>query len=254
MVCLLDISYYGEPFSGFARQPEQLTVQGSIEDALKQIYNCEIETTCAGRTDSGVHARHQFVSFDLPDSNIEDKELFAFKLKGSLEQLTHEDIHMNEVKLVDGEFSARHDAKLRKYSYFICNQPTPALFMRNFSWHVPKQLDVKAMKKASKYLLGEHDFKSFCVAASAKDIRTMRNVSEIQFIEYDNYSDHIIEIKVESNAFLHSMVRTMVGTLAKVGLGHREPEWIVEVLEAKDRQAAGDCAPAKGLVLMDVEY
>ena len=218
MIVLLDISYFGEPFSGFARQPGQLTVQGSIEDALKQIFNEDIETTCAGRTDSGVHAMHQFVSFEL------NKEVDSFRLKGSLEQLTHEDIHMNDVKVVEGEFSARHDAKLRKYSYFICNQPTPALFMRNFSWHVPKQLDVKAMKKASKYLLGEHDFKSFCVAASAKDIRTMRNVSKIQFAEYDNYGDSIIEVKVESNAFLHSMVRTMVGTLVKVGLGHRDPE------------------------------
>lgn len=218
MIVLLDISYFGEPFAGFARQPSQLTVQGSIENALKQIFNEDIETTCAGRTDSGVHAMHQFVSFEL------NKEVDAFRLKGSLEQLTHEDIHMNGVKIIEDDFSARHDAKLRKYSYFLCVQPTPSVFMRNTSWHIAKPLDLDAMRVASKFLLGEHDFKSFCVAASAKDIRTMRNVSKIEIDTLEFKGDKFAEIKVESNAFLHSMVRTIVGTLVKVGLGQRKSE------------------------------
>lgn len=110
------------------------------------------------------------------------------------------------------------------------------------------------MKKAAKLLLGEHDFKSFCVAASSKDIKTMRCVSSINLKEVKHFDDNFIEITISSNAFLHSMVRTIVGTLVKVGKGQRKPEWIQEVLDAKDRQAAGDCAPAKGLVLMDVQY
>lgn len=196
MICALDISYFGEPFSGFARQPGQLTVQGSIEDALKTVFGQEIETTCAGRTDAGVHARHQFVSFEAPKSDIEDKLKFAFKLQGSLEQLTHDDIHINNAEIKDDEFSARFDAKERRYSYFICNQKNPALFMRSFSWHVAKPLDIQAMQEAAKQLEGEHDFKSFCVAASAKDKTTMRNISKIEILNYKIFDDNIIEVQV----------------------------------------------------------
>ena len=224
MTVLVDIAYYGEPFSGFARQPGQLTVQGSIEAALKQIFKKDIETTCAGRTDSGVHALHNFVSFDIDENEFSDEKDFCFRLKGSLEKLSHEHVHINNVELKESGYSARHDAKLRTYCYYICNQTTPASFMVNHSWHVPAKLDVKAMKEASKFLLGEHDFKSFCVAASAKDIKTMRNISSIEIKNFKNFSDNMIEIRVASNAFLHSMVRTVVGTLVKVGKGQRNPD------------------------------
>lgn len=217
MIICLDISYFGEPFSGFARQPGQLTVQGSLEEALKTIFGHDLETTCAGRTDAGVHARHQFVSFE---SSIDDVDLD--KLKRSLEQLTHDDIHINSVEIKDDDFSARFSAKERRYSYFICNQPNPSLHMRSISWHVAKPLDVQSMQKASKVLIGEHDFKSFCVAKSAEDKTTMRNISNIDFVEHDVFGDKILEIKISGNAFLHSMVRTIVGTLIKVGLGQRE--------------------------------
>lgn len=219
MIIVLDISYYGEPFSGFARQAGQLTVQGSIEDALRTIFGEDVETTCAGRTDAGVHARHQFVSFDSPKDDVD-----LDKLKRSLEQLTHDDIHINSVAFKDDNFSARFSALSREYSYFICNQPTPSLFMRNTSWHISKPLDVKSMERASKTLEGEHDFRSFCVAKSAEDKTTMRNISNIEFVEHDILGDKILEIKISGNAFLHSMVRTMVGTLVKVGLGQRPVE------------------------------
>lgn len=143
---------------------------------------------------------------------------------------------------------------MRKYSYFICNQAHPALFMRNTSWHVPFKLDIGQMQKAGKLLEGEHDFKSFCVSVSAKNKPTCRNVRKIEILNYDIYGDNIIEIQVWGNAFLHSMVRTIVGTLIKVGRNLREPEWVLDVLEAKDRQTAGECAPAAGLVFMDVVY
>lgn len=216
MIVLLDISYFGEPFSGFARQPGQLTVQGSLEEALKTIFGVDVETTCAGRTDAGVHARHQFVSFDSPKDEVD-----LDKLKRSLEQLTNEDIHINSANFKESDFSARFSALSRRYSYFICNQPTPSLFMRNTSWHVAKPLDVQAMQKAAQALLGEKDFRSFCVAKSAEDKTTMRNISKIDIIEREIFGDRILEIQVCGNAFLHSMVRTMVGTLVKVGLGQR---------------------------------
>lgn len=110
------------------------------------------------------------------------------------------------------------------------------------------------MQKASCLLIGEHDFKSFCVAASAKDKPTVRNIKEIEFLEHEIFGEHLIEIQVSGNAFLHSMVRTLVGTFVKVGIKSKDPAWVGQVLDAKDRQAAGECAPAKGLVLMDVDY
>lgn len=129
MIVVLDISYYGKPFSGFARQPGILTVQGNLEEAITKVFSTEIDTTCAGRTDAGVHAMHQFVSFEISDS----KNLSEDKLRGSLEALSHDDIHINSVEFKNENFSARFDAKLRQYSYFIANQINPALFMRDFS-------------------------------------------------------------------------------------------------------------------------
>ena len=139
MIGILDISYYGKPFCGFARQPEQLTVQGSIEDALKVIFQQEIQTTCAGRTDAGVHAKHQFVSFEIPNNKANDLadepklKQFASSLNNSIDKLTHDDIHIQNVKITKDDFSARFDAKLRKYSYFIKNSKTPSLFMKDFT-------------------------------------------------------------------------------------------------------------------------
>lgn len=250
MTLLADISYFGKEFCGFARQPNFLTVQGNFELALCRVFRKEVETTCAGRTDSGVHAKHQFVSFDvefLDSINLD-------KIKKSLDSLTHEHITVNSIKIVEDGFSARFDAKLRKYSYFICNQDSMPIFMESCCWHVYKNLDIKAMQKAANYLKGEHDFKSFCVAASSKDKSTMRNISHIQIIKHKIFEDSIIEIQIWGNAFLHSMVRTIVGTLIKVGTGNRDASWMEEVLKAKNRQSAGECAPAKGLVLMDVVY
>lgn len=246
----VDISYIGTEFCGFARQPDQLTVQGDIEDALLKVFRYSIETTCAGRTDSGVHAKHQYVTFDVDDKY----SLNVVKLKSSLNSLTHDDISVNDIKEVEQGFSARFDAKLRKYSYFICNQESAPIYMNSCCWHILKPLDVNAMRQATKFLEGEHDFKSFCVAASAKDKTTMRNISYIDIKTHQIFEDQIIEVLVWGNAFLHSMVRTIVGSLVKVGTGNREPEWIVQVLKKKDRQSAGECAPANGLVLMDVVY
>lgn len=252
MYVVLDISYFGENFCGFARQPDVITVQGNLEEALFKVFDKKIETTCAGRTDAGVHAKHQFVSFEIDDNDLKDRS--ETKIMSYLESLTSDDIHINKLEYKEDEFSARFDAKCRMYSYFIVNQNSPSLFLKDFSWHIEKELDLEAMRQSAKYLVGEHDFKSFCVAASAKNKTTMRNISSIEILNYELFEDNIIEVKIVGNAFLHSMIRNIVGSLIKVGTYNREPEWMKEVLEAKDRQAAGECAPAKGLVLMNVCY
>lgn len=248
----LGVAYNGAPFSGFARQPGQLTVQGEVEHALGLLFRREVETVCAGRTDAGVHARGQVVSFDLDSSELAGRTFSS--LTRSLNALTHESIAIRSIDERPVGFSARFDATEREYRYFICTEPTPPIFLRDFSWHIPKPLDVEAMREGSRALIGEHDFKSFCMAVSAVGKPTCRNVHDISFDETDVMGERALVITVKGNAFLHSMVRTIVGTLAMVGRGQRGPEWVECVLKARNRCAAGENAPAQGLVFWNVSY
>lgn len=248
----LTVSYNGAPFSGFARQPGQLTVQGELEQALSLVFRRPMEVVCSGRTDAGVHALGQVVSFDVANDELEGRNLYS--LRRSLNALTHEDITVREVEERQPGFSARFDAQWREYHYHVCLDEVPPLFMRDFSWYVHGQLDIDAMRKAAAYLVGEHDFKSFCMAASAVGKPTCRNVHEISLSREMIMGEDILTIKVVGNAFLHSMVRTIVGTLVMVGRGQRKPEWVREVLEARNRTAAGENAPAAGLVFWRVRY
>lgn len=245
----LKVAYNGAPFCGFARQPEQLTVQGDLERALKVALRCDVETVCAGRTDAGVHALGQVVNFLCEDEGLANRSFLR-----SLNALTHEQISISEVVEVDADFSARFSAVSREYHYYICNSEIPPIFVKDFSWHIAKSLNIDAMFEASRHLIGEHDFKSFCMAVSAVDKTTMRCVNEISFSEEKVFGEKLLCIKVVGNAFLHSMVRTIVGTLANVGKGKRNPLWVADVLAACDRQAAGENAPAKGLVFWNVNY
>ena len=248
----LTLSYNGAPFSGFARQPGQLTVQGNLEEALQMLFKREIETTCAGRTDAGVHALGQVVSFDVDDYDLAGRSLPS--LRRSLNALTHEGITVREVEPKKLGFSARFDAQAREYHYHLCVDSTCPIFMRDFSWFVPGGLDITAMEAGARHLLGEHDFKSFCTAASAEGKPTHRNVREISFHPETVMGENIMCIKVVGNAFLHSMVRTIVGTLVCVGRGQRDADWVAEVLAACDRRMAGENAPAQGLVFWRVIY
>lgn len=248
----LTVSYNGAPFSGFARQPGQLTVQGELEQALSLVFRRPMEVVCSGRTDAGVHALGQAVSFDVTNDELEGRNLYS--LRRSLNALTHEDITVREVEERQPGFSARFDAQWREYHYHVCLDEVPPLFMRDFSWYVHGQLDIDAMREAAAYLVGEHDFKSFCMAASAVGKPTCRNVHEISLSREMIMGEDILTIKVVGNAFLHSMVRTIVGTLVMVGRSQRKPEWVHEVLEARSRTAAGENAPAAGLVFWRVQY
>lgn len=248
----LTLSYNGAPFSGFARQPGQLTVQGDLEDALRLLFKRDIATTCAGRTDAGVHALGQVVSFDVDDRELAGRSLPS--LRRSLNALTNDAITVREVEPKKVGFSARFDAQAREYRYYLCVDSTRPIFMKDFTWFVPGGLDATAMETASRHLLGEHDFKSFCMTSSAEGKPTHRNVHEISFHPETVMGENVMVVKVVGNAFLHSMVRTIVGTLVMVGKGQREPGWVCEVLAACDRRAAGENAPARGLVFWRVMY
>ncbi len=253
------VAYRGAAFSGFARQPDQLTVQGELERALEMLLRREVETTCAGRTDTGVHARGQVVSFEIADDELREmderdaKRARFASLRRSLNAITHEDITVREAWMAADGFSARFDATAREYRYFLAVDEVPPVFMRDFSWHVGP-IDVDAMERASRCLIGEQDFKSFCRAASAVDKPTCRNLMEVSFSREDIAGENMLVVRVVGSSFLHSMVRTIVGTLVEVGRHRRPEEWVAEALAACDRTAAGECAPAQGLVFWEVRY
>ena len=246
------LSYDGEPFHGFARQDGLATVQGCIEDALQVLFRRPVETVCAGRTDAGVHARGQVVSFDLEALELQERNLDT--LVRSLNALTPPQVGIREVRLRPEGFSARFDAISREYRYFMCTQSAPPLVMRRFCWHVPGGLDLAAMNQGASYLVGQHDFKSFCLAASALGKSTTREVLELSIEPVQLAGDELVCMRIVGTAFLHSMVRTIAGTLALVGSGRRSSEWVGDVLAACDRKAAGQSAPAQGLILWEVEY
>lgn len=250
----LTLAYRGGGFHGFARQPGQLTVQGELESALRLLFHRDIETVCAGRTDTGVHALGQVVSFEIQTQELEERPLD--KLRNSLNALTPDDIAIRSIDQKPAGFSARFSAVEREYRYrFVFGEVEP-LFIRPFVWWVPTvhPIDVQAMKMAAGYLVGEHDFTSFCTAASALDKNTVREILSATIFGMDHLGESCLVLQVRGNAFLHSMVRVIAGSLLEVGIRKREPLWIAEVLEAKDRRSAGQTAPAQGLTLWRVRY
>ncbi len=248
----ITVAYNGAPFCGFARQPGQLTVQGELEQALRLLFRRDVDTTCAGRTDAGVHARGQVVSFDIARDELQRRD--SRSLLRSLNALTHDAIVVRSIEEKPLGFSARFDAIAREYRYYFVSSGTKPVFLRDFCWHIPHELDTRAMSEAARSLIGEHDFKSFCMAASAVDKPTCRNVMEIELFPETVMGEEALVMRIVGNAFLHSMVRTIAGTLAMVGRGLREPSWVAEVLAARDRRAAGENAPAQGLVFWQVRY
>ncbi len=250
----MKLSYLGGPFRGFARQPGLLTVQGEIEKALSILFRREVETVCAGRTDAGVHARGQVVSFELFENELAVRSLHS--VMRSVNALVDDGIEARAITIAPDGFSARFDAMWREYRYRLNRGPCVPLFTRDLTWQIDgaEKLNLDAMRAAAELLVGEHDFKSFCVTASAIGRSTKREVFSIDIYEEDQLGEPATVVKVVGNAFLHSMVRTIVGTLSEVGCGRRDPAWVGEVIEARERSAAGATAPAKGLVLWHVEY
>jgi len=248
----LEMAYDGSAFSGFAQQAGQVTVQGSINEALELLYRRPVDTVCAGRTDAGVHALGQIVSFDLEEEEFTGKSLET--LKRSLNALVHDYAVVSAVQEKPLGFSARFDAKAREYRYFIYTGTTRPILINNRVWHLGRPLDLDAMRKGASYLMGEQDFKSFCVTASAEGKPTYRYIIELTIDTQELLGQEVVVIKVVGNAFLHNMVRTIVGTLVDVGLGKRSPQWVGEVLAARDRNCAGETAPAKGLIFWKVYY
>ena len=243
------VAYDGARFAGFAAQPGQLTVQGVLEDAFAVALRAPVRLAVAGRTDAGVHALGQVVSFEVP-GEMPDPSV----LRRSVNALIEGGVVVRDIVPARERFSARFDALSREYRYLIANADSPPLFTADVAWRVRKRLDVDAMQAASRSLIGENDFRSFCLSASAEGKRTFRRLDVIEFSREVHLGEECLVVRVVGNAFLHSMVRVIIGTLVEVGAGRRDESWVAEVLAAKTRSAAGPTAPAHGLTLWSVSY
>lgn len=255
---VVELGYRGADFAGYAEQPGQRTVAGEMRRALETVLRRPVEMDCAGRTDAGVHALAQYVS--LP-ATADELALSQRRLMASLVGLTPDDISIRGIYQAPVGFSARFDAVCRHYRYRVSCGPTRPVMGWDHTWwlRTVPELDVAAMNEASDALLGEHDFRSFCKASSAELLladgrSTSRYLSEVKVSEMTEAGEDLIVFDVVGNAFLHNMVRAIVGTLVEVGRGHRPVGWVADVLAACDRSAAGPTAPAAGLTLDRVEY
>ena len=239
----LTIEYDGTAYAGWQRQPNQPTIQAAIEDAFKSIAQTEISVTGAGRTDAGVHALGQVASCHA------DKDLPPKHWTRALNAVLPKDICIVSTEVVPEAFHARYSAQSKIYEYRILNRRARSALARERAWHIRSPLDVPAMCNAASFLIGQHDFSSFqghptdtedpCCNLMRLDITKTR---------------HIVRITVHADRFLKQMIRAIVGTLVEVGQGRRSPESIKDMLDARDRRAAGYTAPAHGLYLVRVEY
>jgi tRNA pseudouridine38-40 synthase len=239
----LALEYDGSRFLGWQTQPGGGTVQDAVQAALSAIAGEAVPVTCAGRTDRGVHAREQVVHFDTGASRPE-----SAWVRGA-NALLPESIAVQWATRVDGEFHARYSALARTYRYVLLNRPVrPALAARHAGWyHAP--LDVAAMRAAAQHLVGEHDFTAFRSA----ECQAKSPVRTLHALEVQARGERI-DFVARANAFLHHMVRNIVGTLIYVGNGRHAPSWAGEVLAARDRARAAPTFAAEGLYLERVEY
>jgi tRNA pseudouridine38-40 synthase len=239
----LIIGYDGTNYCGWQIQDNGITVEEIINRELSRLLGEEIGVIGASRTDSGVHALGNVAVFDTITKIPPEKICFA------LNQRLPEDITIQASEEVPLDFHPRFCNSTKTYEYQILNRRFDIPVLRLYTHFVYMPLDLEKMQKAAAYLVGEHDFKSFCSARTqVKD--TVREIYNLDLWK----EGEIIKIRISGNGFLYNMVRIIVGTLIKVGLGVYPPEHVKEILEAKDRNVAGPKAPAKGLTLIGIAY
>lgn len=240
----IKIAYDGTRYNGWQKQDNtDNTIQGKLEQLLSRMTGEEIEIHGSGRTDAGVHALGQVFHFHT-ESTMTTEDIMAY-----MSEYLPMDIGVLEVRNASERFHSRLNVKRKTYCYHIWNSPIPNVFERKYSYQIPERLDVDKMKKAAEYLIGTHDFKSFCANKRMKK-STVRMIESIDFI----IEGDMLKIRYKGNGFLYNMVRILTGTLIEIGKGAREPEEMKQILESRSREAAGFTAPAHGLFMEGVEY
>ena len=244
----LIIEYCGSNYHGFQMQHENhiKTIEGQLAKAFKNFTQNDVEIFASGRTDSGVHAIAQTIHVDLSQKFSSHQMIMGLNF-----YLKDEEIGVIDAEIIDENFNARFDAKMRHYRYLILNRKAPAIIDKNRVWHVGgKKLDIFAMQKASEYLLGEHDFSAFR-DAECQALSPIRTIKNIKIFSDDNEK---IFIEVSAKSFLHHMVRNIVGTLVWVGKNKISVDEIMNILESKDRSKSGPNAPSCGLYFLKTDY
>ena len=244
MKIALGVEYLGTDFHGWQIQKSGLrTVQGVVEPALSKIANHPVRVFCSGRTDAGVHAQEQVIHFETKTTRTDGAWLFGGNAN------LPSDVNFKWAKEVNDDFHARFNAYARSYEYKIHHHPVRSSLKTGYYLWEPRSLNIDDMRKAAAFLLGEHDFSCFrgsmCQAKSP--------IKTIEYLQIDEIGDDLI-IKVKANAFLHHMVRNLVGTLLKVGRGEESTEWMLSVLASKDRKEAGPTAEPQGLYFVKAHY
>ena len=242
----MTVAYNGAPFCGFARNEGVPTVAGALADALGRVLGHEVDLACAGRTDRGVHAAGQVVSFDAASERADPARLMR-----SVNRSCGPDIAVRGARAVGGDFDARLSCLSRVYRYRILASPVPDPLAAAASWHVERPLDLRAMRTASDRLLGAHDFSSFCRRNRSRPDESL--VRTVQRAEWRRQGDLAV-FEIEARSFCHQMVRSLVGALAAVGSGRLRAADVGAILEARDRNAAPSPAPPHGLILQKARY
>jgi tRNA pseudouridine38-40 synthase len=241
------VAYDGTDFSGFAvqhGQPAVRTVGGVLAQALGKFLRHDVELTCAGRTDAGVHAWGQVVSFES------EPGLDQWRLQSAVNSMLGPEVVVRSCEIVPPGFDARHGARWRRYRYTIVNRSVPDPFRDRFVWWVPEPLDLRALRLAADPFVGEHDFASFCRKGPEGSSLTRRVLDS----RWSDEGEGVLRYEISASSFCWQMVRAIVGTLVEVGAGKRRPGEMLTVLRAADRDAAGQLAPPRGLCLWEVGY
>jgi tRNA pseudouridine38-40 synthase len=243
------VAYDGTDFHGFAEQPGLRTVAGELRAAIERVVRHPVELTCAGRTDKGVHAWGQVVSFDLDI----DQDLDA--LHRSLLKLCGAAIVVREVVRALPDFNARFSAQARTYRYTVLNRPLPDPLLARTAWHVPTPLDRDLLALACDPFLGEHDFSAFCRRPKApKGSDPVPLVRHVIGAAWTDLGDGVLRFEITATAFCHQMVRSVVGTIVSAGHSRVKAGEIRGILRSGDRAQAAPIAPPHGLCLWHVDY
>jgi tRNA pseudouridine38-40 synthase len=238
----IDFAYDGTDFHGYARQPQVRTVQGDLETALFKLTG-EVETAVAGRTDRGVHARAQVVSFET------DQWLDVDRIMRSLNRQLAPEVAVSSVSVAPDGFNARFSATSRAYTYLVLNRATPDPFLAKTSWHYETPLDVALMARGMASMPGEHDFAAFCRKAGNRS-----TVRRLDTAVWTDLGDGLLAFDVAASSFCHQMVRSLVALSVEIGRGRMDPDDASAILASGDRQRAKGAAPAHGLTLVAVGY
>ena len=239
----LIVAYDGTNYCGWQVQPNGITIQGELNRCLSELLGEEIETIGASRTDAGVHAMGNVAVFDT------NTRIPGEKISYALNQRLPEDIRIQLSEEMPLDFHPRYCDSVKTYEYRILNRRFPVPTERLYSYFYHYKLDVEKMRAATSYLIGRHDFASFC--GSGAQVKS--TVRTIRSIEIERYED-MITIQITGNGFLYNMVRIIVGTLIQVGNGQYPPERMKKILDARDREYAGPTAPARGLTLLGIQF